>query len=654
MVRFKINEDFVEEYRSKPSPFKTALGEVVFYRTYSRIKEDGNKESWVDCLERVVNGVYTYQKRHCNTLRLHWDNAKAQRSAQTMFDLMFHMKILPPGRGLFKCGDPYIEDTNDSMSLYNCSFVSTQDIKDEGTLPFTFGMNSLFNGVGLGFDTRGAEKLKIKEPGDKFEFIIDDTRESWVDSMEVLLDSYFFGKKKPIFDYNKIRPSGAPLLRFGGFASGPDPLKELHRDVTELLEKRIGKYLTSVNITDIFNMCGRCIIAGASRRSAEIALGDENDEDFLEMKDYNKFPEQCMKYRWMSNNSIFATVGKTDYNKILGKSGEVPGLMWLENARKYGRTEDPGDYVDHRVLGQNPCAEISLESFEMCNLVEIFPSKHDSFEDFKKSLKFSYLYSKTITLLPTSSLRTNEVQMRNRRLGISVSGVMDAFKKNGMRETISWLDDGYKYLRKLDKIYSGWFKVGQSIKLTTVKPSGTVSILSGVSSGMHAQHAEYYIRRVRIGFNDPVLEVIKEAGYLIEDDVYGGEDSIGLQKVVSFPTKEGFFDQKKDDLTIWQQVKLVALLQRYWADNSVSVTCTYKKDEEKEIPRVLEYFERELKSISFLPLTDHFFALAPLETISKEKYEEMNKDLKPINFSKLSNANDAVGSKFCDTEQCEI
>ena len=195
MLYFKLKEDFVNGYRDKSTPFKNTLGEVVYYRTYSKIKEDGTKEDWVDTLERVVNGIYSYQKRHCNQLRLHWSEAKAQRSSQKMFDKMFNMKFLPPGRGLFMSGAPIIEENNDSTPLYNCSFVSTEGIKDEGTLPFTFGMSVLFMGTGLGFDTRGAGKMKIKKPQGNFNFVIEDCRESWTDSMDLLLQSYFLVKK---------------------------------------------------------------------------------------------------------------------------------------------------------------------------------------------------------------------------------------------------------------------------------------------------------------------------------------------------------------------------------------------------------------------------------------------------------------------------
>ena len=239
-------------------------------------------------------------------MRLHWSASKAQRSSQTMFDKMFYMKFLPPGRGLFMAGTKFIEENNDSTPLYNCSFVSTEGIKDEGTLSFTFGMSVLFMGTGLGFDTRGAGKMKIKKPHGKFVYTIGDSREEWTNSLDLLLQSYFYGKRMPEFDYSKIRVAGLPLKRFGGTSSGPGPLKELHEAVIEICEKRIGEFLTSVDIVDIFNLIGRCVVAGSVRRSAEVAIGDPDDEDFLSMKDFNKFPKEVANHRWLSNKHNFS------------------------------------------------------------------------------------------------------------------------------------------------------------------------------------------------------------------------------------------------------------------------------------------------------------------------------------------------------------
>ena len=178
------------------------------------------------------------------------------------------------------------------------------------------------------------------------------------------------------------------------------------------------------------------------------------------------------------------------------KNGE-PGYFWLANAQAYGRIKDGETWRDGKVAGTNPCAEQSLESYEICNLVETFPSRHDTLEDYKRTLKFAYLYAKTVTLVPTHNERTNAIMLRNRRIGLSQSGIVESFERHGRRTHFNWCDDGYRYICNLDRIYAQWLCVPESIKKTSIKPSGTVSLLPGVTPGIHYAHSEYYLRAMR-------------------------------------------------------------------------------------------------------------------------------------------------------------
>ena len=290
-------------------------------------------------------------------------------------------------------------------------------------------------------------------------------------------------------------------------------------------------------------------------------------------------------------------------------------------------------------------AEQSLESYEVCTLVENFPSNAESYEDFQQTLKYAYLYAKTVTLIPTHDPRTNAVMMRNRRIGTSMSGIVQAFKKFGRREFYSWCDKGYAYLRELDTQYSDWLCVPRSIKISTVKPSGTVSLLPGVTPGIHYAHAEYYIRNVRVSNDSPLLKICEKAGYPIEPDKYSKTTS-----VVSFPVHEKYFDKGKNDITIWEQLENAAQMQFYWSDNSVSITITFKKEEASQIKAALELYETRLKSVSFLP-TEHDYEQAPYITITKEEYEKISKKLKPLAIT--GNVIDSA-DKYCDGEACLI
>jgi hypothetical protein len=549
---FRFSDDFVNKYIEIEPPFGfkdaggNSLGEITFVRTYSRVKDDGTKERWYEVCKRVIEGMYSVQKNHAKENRLPWNDYKAQKSAQEAYDRMFNLKWTPPGRGLWAFGTPMTMERKNSASLQNCAMVSTRDIdrNDPGSL-FAWVMDALMLGIGVGFDTVGQEKdLSIyapTEPASVYE--IPDTREGWVESVRLLLNS-FLRANQPIqeFNYDLIRPLGAPIKGFGGVASGPKPLMDLHTMIRKVIGSRAGEKLDSRAIVDIVNLIGTCVVSGNVRRSATLALGNPNDKDFINLKnselfpDRNSFDSENPGWAWMSNNSISAEVGThyEDYVDLIADNGE-PGFIWLDVARNYGRLADPADGKDYRVMGFNPCAEQPLESYELCTLVEVHLNRHTDKEDFMRTLKFAYLYGKTVTLLPTHWQITNGIMQRNRRIGTSLTGIASFTDINGMPTTREWMDEGYNKIRHYDKQYSEWLCVRESIRVTTVKPSGSVSLLSGASPGVHwSVGGEYFLRAIRFGNTDPMLHLFKAAGYKIEDDLVSANTS-----VVYFPVSSG-------------------------------------------------------------------------------------------------------------------
>jgi ribonucleoside-triphosphate reductase len=644
-ISFKLDEKFIKKYKGK-QPDWGPLGYITYKRTYARIIETENrKEEFYETVRRVVEGCYSIQKEHCIKLSLPWNDVKAQKSAQIMFEKIWNFKMIPPGRGLWMMGTEFIA-RHGSMSLNNCGFASTQDIDLKYSKAFEFVMDALMLGVGVGFDANGAGKITIKKPQEEnFEFKIPDSREGWVEALKLTLEAYFLGKQVPQYDFSGIRPAGKPIRGFGGIASGPEPLQQMLEDIQKILQQRVGKPITSLDIVDIMNLIGRCVVAGNVRRSAEIALGDPTDFEFVTAK---QDKEKLYSHRWASNNSVFARRG-LDYSFIadqIAVNGE-PGVFWLENAKAYSRMGDPPDYKDKKAAGVNPCGEQTLESFELCCLVETFPSRHDSYEEFEETLKFAYLYAKSVTLVNTHWEETNAVMLKNRRMGISQTGIIEAFVKHGRKTMLEWNDKAYHYIRDLDEQYSGWLCIPKSIKLTTVKPSGTVSLLPGVPPGIHYPHSEYYIRRIRISKNSDLIEPIKIAGYPVEDDSYSPNTV-----VVEFPIHEKHFDRSKDDVSIWEQAENAAAYQKYWSDNQVSITITFKPEEANQIKYVLECYEDQLKSVSFLPIEEHGYVQAPYEAISQEKYNEMASKIKPL---LLEDSRDrAIGERYCDSDKCTI
>ena len=667
---FRLSEEFVNKYNNVPAPFgfsdagSNSLGEITFIRTYSRVKEDGTKERWHEVCRRVIEGMYSVQKNHAKDNRLPWNDNKAQKSAQEAFQRMFELKWTPPGRGLWAFGTPMTMEKRNSASLQNCAMVSTRDIdrNDPGAL-FAWVMDALMLGIGVGFDTLGQDKQMTiyapTEPASIYE--IPDTREGWVESVRLLVNS-FLRQNQSIqeFNYDLIRPLGAPIKGFGGVASGPAPLIDLHTRIRNVIGSRAGEVLDSRAIVDIVNLIGTCVVSGNVRRSATLALGTPEDEGFINLKNPEVFPDRNSYdpekpgWAWMSNNSISATVGTKyeDYVDLIADNGE-PGFIWLDVARNYGRLADAPDYKDTRIMGFNPCAEQPLESYELCTLVEVHLNRHDSKEDFLKTLKFAYLYGKTVTLMPTHWQQTNGIMQRNRRIGTSLTGIASFADNSGLPELREWMDEGYNKIRHYDHKYSEWLCVRESVRVTTVKPSGSVSLLSGATPGVHwGPGGEFYLRAIRFGNTDPMLHLFKAAGYKIEADLVSANTS-----VVYFPVASGHKRAEKQ-VSLFEKIGLAATAQKYWSDNGVSVTLSFDKETEKQfVAPALNMYEGQLKAVSFLPMGNKTYPQQPYTEISREQYNAYVGTIGKIDWSAIYDGKDnldAESEKYCSTDACEI
>ena len=666
---FKLADDFISGYKNKKAPFGysdvagNSVGEITFLRTYSRLKADGTKETWSEVCERVINGMYSLQKDWAKSSRLPWSDAKAAASAKEAFDRLFNLKWTPPGRGLWVMGTDIVNVQKNSAALQNCAFVSTNEMtKNNPAKPFGFLMEASMLGVGVGFDDKGADKgFEIHEPQGTQVYNIPDTREGWQESTSALINSFLKPDQSALeFNYDEIRPYGAPIATFGGTASGPAPLKRLHEQLVKMFSGRKGETLTRKDIADIGNLIGVCVVSGNVRRSAELLIGRIDDEDFLNLKNAERFPDRNSYdpenpgWAWMSNNSVEVAVG-TDFSPIVDgivRNGE-PGVIWMDTSRAYGRLVDAPNNKDHRIMGYNPCAEQSLESFEMCTLVETYLNRHDSLEDFKRTLKFAYLYAKTVTLLPTHWEETNSIMQRNRRIGTSISGIANFADNKGHHVLRQWMDEGYKVVQGYDKTYSEWLGIRESIKTTTVKPSGTVSILAGESPGVHwTSGGKFFNRAIRFGNNDPMLPLFKMANYRVEP----ASESPDTTSVVFFPIKSGASRSEKD-VSIYEKMALAATAQRYWSDNSVSVTITFDTNKEADaVGTVLHMYDGQLKTVSFLPMGNDTYPQMPYTQITEEEYEAYGMQLFPIDFAGVyaGMASDAIGEAYCTTDACEI
>jgi len=628
------------------TPFST-VGYLTYKRTYSRPIEGTNRtEEFPETIERIISA--------CNSqLNVGFDFEEEAR----LRDYFLSLKCSVAGRFLWQLGTKTV-DRFGLASLQNCAFC----VIDNPVRSFCWAMDMLALGSGVGFNIQQQYISKLPAVREWFtaptrvdhggaDFIIPDSREGWVRFLGKTLKAAFLSEKpeKGTFTYSTqvIRGKGSPIKGFGGVASGPEDLCWGIGKISELLMKRHGKKIRSIDALDIMNIIGHIIVAGNVRRSAQIAIGDPDDVEFLLAKrwDMGNIP----KWRSMSNNSV-AVDDLEDLHEYFwdgyeGK-GEPYGIVNLRLSRKVGRLEET-QYPDPDIAGYNPCAEQSLAPFETCCLAEVFLPNVESKEEFLDILELLYRINKHSLLLPCHQRETEEIVHKNMRMGIGLTGIMQATP-----EQMSWLNEGYEYLREFDESYSASHNFNPSIKLTTVKPSGTLSLLPGVTPGVHPGFAQYMYRRITIASEHPLVQVCKDHGYPVEfKRNFDGTEDYG-SVIVTFPFAYSDNAVLAKDMTALDQLKAIERMQREWSDNSVSCTVYYKKEEIPIIRRYLEtHYRNTFKSLSFLLHSDHGFAQAPYQEIDKETYDELISRTQIINST--ANAEFESGDE-CGNGSCPI
>ena len=638
-----LSNEFIASYGSKTPPWGFGgLGEVVFLRTYSRKIEGSNAtESWTQTVKRIIDGAVEIGVPF------------SQKEAENLFDHMYNLRCSVSGRALWQLGTPLVSKFS-GTSLNNCFYTNIEKIED-----FELLFDYLMLGGGVGFSVERSkihELPKVKKVGyitaertADADFIVPDSRQGWRELLHKVLESYFITGKSFTYSTTLIREYGAPLKTFGGIASGPGALVEGLVDIGKVLDNRVGKKLRSVDVLDICNIIGRIVISGSSRRSAQIAIGDPDDMLFLRAKNWGS--GNVPAWRSNSNNSIYADAYEEivpEFWKGYDGTGEPYGLLNRKLARTYGRLGEKSP--DPTIEGFNPCAEIALADGESCNLSTIFLPNIDSLAQMIEISRLLYMVQKQVTRLSYPYEKTNTIVHKNGRLGQSVTGILQATEKQ-----VSWLNEAYEYLKSFDKSYSADHGWNPSIRLTTVQPSGTLSLLPGVTPGIHPAFAQYYTRRVRFSSVDPLVDACRKRGYKVVWDIGldGREDH--TRYVVEFPCKSPEGAVLAANMTAIDQLEWVKKMQTEWADNAVSVTVYYRKE---ELPLIKEWlsknYDSSVKSVSFLLHVDHNFPLPPYEEITEDEY---NKSIAKLDFSipLQQNAVDlSIEMDDCATGACPI
>lgn len=654
---FSFGDFFVNTFSKLPNNFKDPIGEVVFYRTYSR-----NNETWAQCILRVVTGNISIRKNYLKNAYLPYNDKEWQEIGEKICNAMYNFKMLPAGRNLYASGTD-IMYKNGCLPINNCAFLkidSGKEFINVVTSTFMF----LANGEGIGIDIRYDGKFQIFDNlGLTDKYIIEDSREGWSKSIELAISYYIFkGSPKYIFDYSKIRPKGSIIKGTGGLASGPESLKILHgqfdeyfRKYKEYIKFASNDYTQTRLFADIFNSIGACVISGASRRSAILLLGDPNDKIFLDLKNYNKYPER-INIGYMSNNSVILSKSE-DFLMLPSITERIfdnsePGIINMINIKKYGRYGKDRSEINKEICGVNACSEACLEPYELCNLVTTFPVNCKDLDEWVAISELAAIFASNVSLLPTNSTgmeRTNAVIAKNHKIGVGIGGLAVLFDTIEVTKLIKYFKLAYKSIESININLAKTSGIRPSTSLTAIAPNGTISLLAGQLPGIHYAIYQYYIRRIRIAKNDPLVTHLKSCNVPFGDSQFEPDVHI-----FEFPMKNPAV-RCSSDISVLEQLNLAALMQECYVDQSISISVYFDKDRDtpKDIVKALGLTIPRLKTVSlasrFKPNKE--YKNLPIEEITKEEFMKRKHSIRfrSVNMKVFS----SVEEMFCTNDSCK-
>ena len=617
----------------------------IFLRTYSRWREDlGRRETWTDTVDRYMKFMY-------DTV----GDKLSKEEYEEIREYILHQKVMPSMRLLWSAGEA-VKRSN--VCVYNCSFIIPKTFQDFGEILYLLTCGC---GVGFSVEKQFMDKFPVveKQTGEFVgKIFIDDSREGWADSIAFGLETWFKGKDVE-FKYDKIRPLGSRLKTFGGRASGHEPLKDLLDFSRKLILSKQGKKLKPIDFHDIICKIGQVVVAGGVRRSSLISLSDLDDLDMRKAKTGKFFEDENTKQRVQANNSVA-------YKNKITKSEFLEEWNNLKESRSgergiFNRFKLPNQIPDRRLainleeidqMGVNPCGEIYLRNKSFCNLSEVVARESDSEESLLKKIKIATIigtFQATLTNFDYLSSEWKKNCDEERLLGVSITGQFDCPVLN---------DD--ILLRKMKKLalevnkeYSKKFEINESVAITCVKPSGTVSQLVNSSSGSHPRYAKNYIRRVEISETDPLFKLLKDQG--IPSHERGTQKST---HVLEFPVKAPESTITKNDITALEQLEWWRRLKVNFTEHNPSVSIYIAEDEWDSVADWLHDNWDIVGGLSFFPKDDHVYKLAPYEEINDKQYNKIMEKYPKIDFGKLAEYeqedNTNGGGNGCEGDSCEI
>lgn len=625
--------------------FPTDYQAFIHTSRYARwLDDEQRRESWAETVNRYITNLVQ-------------DKVDAQ-TADAIETAILDLEVMPSMRALMTAGPAL---TRDNTAGYNCSYLPVDDPK-----AFDEAMFILLCGTGVGFSVERQYINKLPEvPELLFEsdttIIVKDSKEGWAKALRQLIALLYSGEI-PKWDVSNVRPAGAKLKTFGGRASGPAPLVDLFNFVVSVFKNAAGRKLSSLECHDVMCFIGQIVVVGGVRRSAMISLSNLSDDRMRHAKSGEWWTNNPQ--RALANNSV-AYTEKPDSMSFMrewmalvesgsGERGIFNREASKKQAAKNGRRDDTYDF------GTNPCSEIILRPYQFCNLTEVVVRATDTIEDLVRKVRLATILG-TIQSTYTNFPYLRKVWQRNteeeRLLGVSLTGVMDNplmnLKNAGLEATLEHLKG---VAVETNKIWAERLGIPVAAAITCNKPSGTVSQLCDSSSGIHARHSPYYIRRVRGDIKDPLTQFMIDQGIPAEPEAFKPDQTM----VFSFPVKAPEGAQVTEDISAIDQLKMWLAYQRAWCEHKPSVTINVKQDEWFEVGAfVYEHFD-EMSGVSFLPYNEHTYQQAPYEEIGKSEYEELL-SLMPesIDWAKLKEyeaEDNTAGSQTlaCSGGSCEI
>lgn len=604
--------------------FRNSLGELVYYRSYSKwIEDESRRETWIETVDRYVN----YMKGKLGN-KLKPSEYKEIREA------ILKQEVMPSMR-LFQFAGPAVEKTN--VCAYNCSFIAPSCLQDFGEIMY---LSMCGTGVGFSVESRFIQSLpQIKmQTGKKLPtFVVPDTKEGWADALVFGMKTWYEGNDVD-FDFSQVRPAGARLKIMGGKASGPDPLIRLLKLVGERIKKKQGRRLANIDAHDIICCIGDCVVSGGVRRSALISLSDLDDEAMRDAKKgqfYLTDPQRSIA----NNSAVYmqkpSSVEFMDEWVALMKSGSGERGIFnrgslakmLPERRVKALKGNLGD------LGTNPCGEIILPSKSFCNLSEVVARFEDDEKTLLRKAKLATIlgtYQSTLTNFGYLSKEWKENCERERLIGVSITGQWDcpAIRNPEMLKKMK------KEVLKANEMYAKRFGINASTCTTCVKPSGTVSQTVDCSSGMHTRHAPYYIRRVRISATDSLFKMLRDQGVPYFPEVGQSKDN-ATTYVLEFPIKAPKAAIYKDSQTAIEQLEFWKMVKLNYTEHNPSITISVGEDEWILVANWVYENWDIVGGLSFLPRSNHVYQLAPYEEIDEKKYNELAEKMRNIDFSKI-------------------